>query len=52
MAETYDRIISMLNDMDAEDMPNERRAAILAGVFMVPTGLGCIVCPASSYAGG
>lgn len=37
MGETYDRIISMLNDMDAEDMPNERRAAILASVFMVPT---------------
>ena len=37
MAETYDRILSMLNDMDAEKMPNERRALILAMMVEKPT---------------
>lgn len=37
MAETYNRILSMLNDMDAEHMPNERRALILAMMTETPT---------------
>lgn len=33
----YETILSMLNDMDAEAMPNERRAAILASLMTKPT---------------
>lgn len=35
-ADTYDRILSALNDMDAEHMPNERRAHILAIMVSKP----------------
>lgn len=32
-AETHERILSFLNDMDAEAMPNEQRAEILAAMM-------------------
>ena len=30
-------ILHLLNEMDAENMPNERRAEILVGAMMKPT---------------